>query len=72
MWYKGKKDSIQIWCPNDMEGDKIHSNDCYFCCCDVKGYNSKNKKVILYPNLPGDVHASRSAGWLYQIPIFHL
>jgi hypothetical protein len=23
-----------------------------FCCCDVKGYKSKNKKVILYSNLP--------------------
>jgi hypothetical protein len=31
---------------------KNHSDDCYFCCCDVKGYNSENKKVILYPNLP--------------------
>jgi hypothetical protein len=31
---------------------KNHSDDCYFCCCNVKGYNSKNKKVILYPNLP--------------------
>jgi hypothetical protein len=31
---------------------KYHSDDCYFCCCDVKGYNSKNKKVILYLNLP--------------------
>jgi hypothetical protein len=29
-----------------------HSNDFCFCCCDVKGYNCKNKKVILYPNLP--------------------
>jgi hypothetical protein len=31
---------------------KNHSDDCYFCCCDVKGYNCKNKKVLLYPNLP--------------------
>jgi hypothetical protein len=31
---------------------KNHSDDCCFCCCDVKGYNSKNKKVILYPKLP--------------------
>jgi hypothetical protein len=23
-----------------------------FCCCYVKGYSSKNKNVILYPNLP--------------------
>jgi hypothetical protein len=34
---------------------KNHSVDCYFCCCDVKGYNSKNKKVILYPNFPSDL-----------------
>jgi hypothetical protein len=31
---------------------KIHRDYCYFCCCDVKGYYSKNKKVILYLNLP--------------------
>jgi hypothetical protein len=31
---------------------KYHIDNCYICCCDVKGYNSKNKKVILYPNLP--------------------
>jgi hypothetical protein len=30
---------------------KNHSDDCYFCSCDFKGYNPKNK-VILYPNLP--------------------
>jgi hypothetical protein len=35
-----------------MEGAKNHINDCSFCCCDVKGHNSKNKNVILYPNLP--------------------
>jgi hypothetical protein len=35
---------------------KHHSDDCYFCCCDVKGYNSKNKKVILYLNLPSALH----------------
>jgi hypothetical protein len=29
-----------------------HTDDCCFCCSDVKGYNSKNKKVILCPNLP--------------------
>jgi hypothetical protein len=34
---------------------KIHSDDCYFCSCDAKGYNSNNKKVILYPNLPSAV-----------------
>ena len=26
-----------------------------FCSVDVTGYNSKNKKVILYPNLPSAI-----------------
>ncbi|XP_075041868.1 histone-lysine N-methyltransferase EHMT1 isoform X2 [Mixophyes fleayi] len=30
---------------------KNHSDDCYFCSCDVKGYNSKWKCTITYPNL---------------------
>jgi hypothetical protein len=47
-----KKESIQIWCPVLWREPKNHSDDCYFCCCDVKGYNSKSKKVILYLNLP--------------------
>jgi hypothetical protein len=51
---RGEK-SIQIWCPDDMEGAKNHNNDCYFRCWDVRGYNSKNKKVIFYPNLPSDL-----------------
>jgi hypothetical protein len=31
---------------------KNHSDDCYFLCFDVKGYKSKNKKVIFYRNIP--------------------
>jgi hypothetical protein len=31
---------------------KNHSDACYVCCCDVKGCNSKNNNVILYPILP--------------------
>jgi hypothetical protein len=31
---------------------KKHSDDCYFYYCEVKGYNSKNKKDILCPNVP--------------------
>jgi len=30
---------------------KNHSNDCYFCSINFSGYNSKNKKVIVYPNI---------------------
>lgn len=34
---------------------KNHSDDCYFCSCDVKGYNSKWKCTITYPNLPSAI-----------------
>ena len=29
-----------------------HCDDCYFCLCKVSGYKKKNKKDIVYPNLP--------------------
>jgi hypothetical protein len=45
---------------------KNHSDGCYFCCCDVKGYNSKTKKVILYPNLPS---ALRSVTHGPEVPV---
>jgi hypothetical protein len=35
---------------------KNHSGDCCCCCWDVKGYNSKNKNVIFYPNFTSASH----------------
>jgi hypothetical protein len=50
-----------------MEGvKKITSDDRCFCCCHVKGYISKNKKVILYLNLPS---ALRPAVHGPQVPV---
>jgi hypothetical protein len=31
---------------------KNQSDNCFFCCCGAKDYKCKNKKVILYLNLP--------------------
>jgi hypothetical protein len=54
---KVKKQNIPIWCPNHTREPNNHSDYCYFCCCDVKGYNSKNKRVILCTNNPSALHS---------------
>ncbi|KAJ8887178.1 hypothetical protein PR048_013393 [Dryococelus australis] len=43
-----------------------HCNDYYFCNFDVTCYNSKNKKVIRYPNLPS---AIRPVGHGQDLPV---
>ena len=40
---------------------KGHGKDCYFCSCNVSGFNMKNKHNIQYPNLPSAIR-----------PILHL
>jgi hypothetical protein len=51
-WPKGKKKALRFGVPTILRKPKYHGDGCYFCCYDVKGYNSKNKKVMLYPNNP--------------------
>ena len=34
---------------------KGHGNGCYFCSCNVSGFNMKNKHNIQYPNLPSAI-----------------
>jgi hypothetical protein len=51
-WSKGKKKAFRFGVPVIWREPKHHIDDFYFCCCDVKGCNSKNKEVILYPNIP--------------------
>ncbi|GBM67301.1 hypothetical protein AVEN_37081-1 [Araneus ventricosus] len=29
-----------------------NSDDCYFCSLNVHGFNAKNRKIIVYPNIP--------------------
>jgi hypothetical protein len=51
-WSKEKKKASRFGVTMIWNESKYHIDNCYFCCCDVKGSNAKNKKVILYPNLP--------------------
>ena len=34
---------------------KAHGNECYFCSCNVSGFNAKNKHRIPHPNLPSAI-----------------
>lgn len=50
-WFKGKKKAFRFGIPMVWREQKNHSDDCYFCSINVKGYNSKWKRSISYPNL---------------------
>ena len=54
-WSKNEKKSFRFAVPMIWRKPRNHSDDCYFCSIDVTGYNSKNKKVIFYPNLPSAI-----------------
>lgn len=52
LWSKGGKTALPFAVPMVWREPKDHSNECYFCSCYLKGYNSKNKQNISYPDLP--------------------
>jgi len=50
-WFKGKEKALSFGIPMVWREQKNHSDDCYFCSCNVIGYNSKWQHSISYPNL---------------------
>jgi hypothetical protein len=64
---KGKKKALIFGVLMPWREPKTHNDDCYFCCSDVKGYSSKNKKIILYLNLPS---ALRPVVHGPEVPVF--
>ncbi|KAL4711555.1 hypothetical protein ACJJTC_003572 [Scirpophaga incertulas] len=56
LWFKSKKIAFRFGIPMIWCEQKNHTSDCYFCLIDVKGFNTKNKKKISYPNLDSTIH----------------
>lgn len=68
LWFKGKKTAFRFGIPMIWREQKNHTTDCYFCWVDVKGFNTKNKKKISYPNLDS---AIRPVSHSSEIPVPH-
>lgn len=51
-WSKGKKQSLGFGIPMVWREPQNHTDDCYFCMVNTSGFNSKNKKDIIYPDIP--------------------
>ena len=50
-WFQGKKQPLRYGIPMVWREPKNHSDDCYFCSCNVQGFNLKNKRDISYANI---------------------
>ena len=51
MCSKGKVKSFCFGVPMIWREARSHSDDCYYCSCNVQGYSTNNKKQIYYPNM---------------------
>lgn len=50
LWDTGKIKHLPFSVPMIWREPSSH-DVCYFCCCKISGFNSKNKKAIVYPDV---------------------
>ncbi|GBL87024.1 hypothetical protein AVEN_218731-1 [Araneus ventricosus] len=51
-WLSGKQKSLRFGIPMIWREPRNHSNDCYLCSLNVYDFNAKNRKGIVYSNIP--------------------
>ena len=49
-WSNGKQKSLEFGVWMVWRKPKAHGNECYFCSCNIAGFNGRNKHYIQYPN----------------------
>ena len=54
-WFSGKKVDMGFAVPMIWREQRDHITDWYFCLTKTKSYNQRNRKKILYPNLPSAI-----------------
>ncbi|KAK2578077.1 hypothetical protein KPH14_001025 [Odynerus spinipes] len=52
---KNKKYKMPFNVPMVWREPSDHATDCYFCMTNITGFNKKNKRQIVYPNVPSAI-----------------
>ncbi|GBN26633.1 hypothetical protein AVEN_102706-1 [Araneus ventricosus] len=69
LWFKDKKNSFCFGISMMWSEQQNHTTDCYFCSVGVRGFNTKNKRNIFYPNLSSAIRPVPHAS---EVPVPHL
>ncbi|KAF2899006.1 hypothetical protein ILUMI_07173 [Ignelater luminosus] len=76
-WSQGEKQSFRYGVPIVWREPTNHSDYCYFCLCIVQGFNLKNRKDILYPNIRSAIRPAPHGpevpvNWMMEVMIMIL
>ena len=50
-WTKKDRKLLHLGVPMVWREPKYHFDDCYFCAVNTKGINTKNRNLLVYPNV---------------------
>lgn len=68
-WSQGKNAKLKFGVPMAWREPTNHSDNCYFCLVNVKGFNKKNKQHLQYPDIPSAIRPVAHCDEL-PVPVF--